>query len=90
MNPFKLLNVNYNATTVEIIRAAAYAMRERKYSIQDIAAAQKALIDPLSNKVNRFINFLNTKNPAANIKVLPPEDVSVSSLEYDPVLKTKI
>ncbi len=84
MNPFKLLNVDENASPSEIIQAMAKAMQERKYPIQDIAQAQKGLIDPIANKGYRFINFINIQSLLADINLLPPEDISITTLEYKP------
>ncbi|MFH1259567.1 MAG: hypothetical protein ABII74_07150 [Elusimicrobiota bacterium] len=83
MNPFKLLNVAESASPAEIIQAMAKAMQERKYPIQDIAQAQKGLIDPIANKGYRFINFINIQS-LFDINLLPPEDISITTLEYKP------
>lgn len=88
MNPYKILNVSRDAAKSEIIRSAGRAMRERKYPVQVIAQAQKALLDPVSNKAEEFINFINIKPLLEEFKISRPDNVSISGLEYKPVLKT--
>jgi len=57
MNPYTVLNIDRRASKREIIAAAALAMRKRDYSGQEIAAAQKELLDPVSKAVHDFIQF---------------------------------
>ncbi len=59
MNPYAVLNIDRNASKREIIAAATLAMRKRDYSGQEIAIAQKELIDPVLKAVHDFIQFLD-------------------------------
>ncbi len=70
MNPFKVLNIDQKASKSEIIQAVAVAMRERKYTAQDLASAQKMLFDPVSKAVNEFLHFidLNTLKQQTDLK----------------------
>lgn len=58
MNPYVVLNIDSRATKQEIIRAAARALRERKYSGREIAEAQRELLDPVTKGVHDFLQFL--------------------------------
>lgn len=55
MNPYKVLNIDQNAGDQEILNAVARAMRERKYSVKEIAEARMKLMDPVSKSVENFI-----------------------------------
>ena len=58
MNPYKILNANPNMTHREILQAAALAMRTREYSVQEIAIAQKELMNPVTKACHDFIHFI--------------------------------
>jgi len=59
MNPYSILNVNKNSTQQEIMQAVAIAMKEKKVSVNEIALAQKALLNNQTKSIHDFINFLN-------------------------------
>lgn len=58
MNPLRVLNLKKGATKRDIIQAAAAALRERKYAVQDVALAQQALMDPAAQAAYEFVSFL--------------------------------
>jgi len=62
MNPFKILSIKKDASSKEIIRAAAMAMRDRQYSAKEIAQAQKLLLDPVSRACHEFLHFIDLSN----------------------------
>ncbi len=57
MNPYAILSIDQQATKKEIITAAALALRQREYSGQEIAAAQRELLDPVAKAVHDFLLF---------------------------------
>lgn len=59
MNPFKILNIDRYASNREIIQAVALGMREKKYSAQELANAQKMLFDPISRACQEFLYFID-------------------------------
>ncbi|PXF58286.1 MAG: hypothetical protein C4B58_06950 [Deltaproteobacteria bacterium] len=82
MNPYKILSINKHPTKQSIIKAAAFAMRERKYDIKEIAAAQKELIDPISGITQQFLQFIDLKSLRDRLDLTRSEAQTVSSLEY--------
>ncbi|MBK6730612.1 MAG: molecular chaperone DnaJ [Bacteroidetes bacterium] len=45
-NPYEILKVNQDANKGEIMKAQILAMKEKKYSLQEIAVAVRQLLDP--------------------------------------------
>jgi hypothetical protein len=82
MNPYKVLGIDRSADKREILRATAFALRERKYSGREIAEAQKELMDPVSKAVHDFIHFVDVKPLLARISLTRPEPEGKSDLEY--------
>lgn len=71
MNPYKILNIDYHADKREIIEAAALAMREKKFSVQEVAIAQKEIMNPITGAAHDFLQFIDVKpmqNQCALIK----------------------
>ena len=62
MNPYKILNIDREADKKEIIRAAAVALRERRFSAREIALAQKELLDPATRSVHDYLQFLDMES----------------------------
>lgn len=75
MNPFKMLNIDPDATKQEIIRAVALGMRERKYSAHELAQAQKLLLDPVSASVQTFLHCIDQDPLKAQVEVKRPGNV---------------
>ncbi|OSZ81151.1 hypothetical protein CAP36_07925 [Chitinophagaceae bacterium IBVUCB2] len=46
INPYKILKVDQDAEKGEIMKAQLLAMKEKKYSLQEIAIAVRQLLDP--------------------------------------------
>lgn len=82
MNPYKILDINKHPTKRDIIQATALAMRERKYDVREIAAAQKELMDPISGGVQEFLQFIDLKPLQDRLDLTRSEVQTVSSLEY--------
>lgn len=60
MNPFKILNVGPDAEPAEVMCAAAQALRERRHSAREIAAARQMLMEPEQRAVLAFLHFTDT------------------------------
>ena len=73
MNPYKILNINSNVTKADIILAVTTAMRERKYSADKIARAQKELLNPISKAAHDFIQFLDIEPFLKAVDLTPPK-----------------
>ena len=82
MNPYKILSINKYPTKQDIIQAAAIAMRERKFDIKEIAAAQKELMDPIFGITQEFLQFIDLKSLRDRPDLTRSEAQTVSSLEY--------
>ncbi len=87
MNPLRVLNLKKGATKRDLLQAAAAALRERKYSVQDIALAQQALMDPAAQTAFEFVSFLDAGAP-------PPgpsgeAEVPAQPLEYLPIFEKR-
>ncbi|MEA3386405.1 MAG: hypothetical protein U9Q89_08185 [Thermodesulfobacteriota bacterium] len=82
MNPYKILSIDKYPTKRDIIQAAAVAMRERKYDVREIAAAQKELIDTISGAAQEFLQFIDLKSLRGRLDLTRSETQTVSSLEY--------
>jgi len=58
MDPFRILELTPDASSREIIQAAALALRKRQYSGHEIALAQKKLLDPVKKQAHAFLHSL--------------------------------
>ena len=85
MNPYKILDIERGAEKQDIIRAAARAMREKKYSVREIASAQKALMNPVSNAACEFLNSIEVKTLQYRLDISQPKALKKSCLEYRPI-----
>jgi hypothetical protein len=54
-NPYEILNVNQDADKGEIMKAQMQAMKEKKYTLQEIAIAAKQLLDPAKRLAADFM-----------------------------------
>lgn len=92
MNPYTILALDQQASSKEIIAAAALALRKRQYSGQEIAAAQRALLDPVAKAVHDFLLFpgLTLSSPPSlspGASSAPPADLTLKRLAiFDPPL----
>ncbi len=57
-------------------------MREKKYDVREVAAAQKELIDPISGAAQEFLQFIDLKSLRGRLDLTRSEAQTVSSLEY--------
>ncbi len=82
MNPFKILKIGHGASKPEIIRAAALAMREKKFSGRDVALAQKCLMNPISRITCEFTYLFDTKPLRDRLDPVPPKMPSAPDIKY--------
>ncbi len=86
MSPYKVLDVKRGAGKNDIIQAAARAMREKIYTIKEIAIAQKALMSTISNAAHEFLDFIDVKTLQGQLNLSQPAELTTESgLEYNPV-----
>ncbi len=54
-NPYEILNINQDANKGEIMKAQMNAMKEKKYSMQEISIAVRQLLDPAKRLAADFM-----------------------------------
>jgi len=57
-------------------------MKERKYDVKEIAAAQRELIDPISGAAQEFLQFIDLKPLQDRLDLTRSEVQTILSLEY--------
>ena len=70
-NPYKILNVSQDADRKEIMKAQMIAMKERKYSLQEIQIAVKQLLDSAKRLAADFMF-------PVKIKAKRPQKISIN------------
>ena len=80
MNPYKILNIDYHADKREIIEAAALAMREKKFSVQEVAIAQKEIMNPIIRAAHDFLQFIDVKPLQEQLILSKPREQTVFDL----------
>ena len=80
MNPYKILNIDYHADKREIIEAAALAMREKKFSVQEVAIAQKEIMNPIVRAAHDFLQFIDVKPLQKQLIPSKPREQTVFDL----------
>lgn len=74
-NPYEILKVTQDADKKEIMKAQMLAMKERRYSLQEIQIAVRQLLDPAKRLAADFMfpSKIKAKRPQ-NISVDVPVD----------------
>jgi hypothetical protein len=54
-NPYEILNIRQDAAKNEIMKAQMQAMKEKKYTLQEIAIAVRQLLDPAKRLAADFM-----------------------------------
>ncbi len=84
-NPYTILGVSQEAEKSEIMKAQMRAMKDRKYSIQEIQIAARQLLDPAKRLAADFM--FPAKIKAKRIQVIQTtlvyEDININSLNED-------
>lgn len=82
-NPYVILKVSQDATKEEIIKAQMLAMKEKKYSLQEIAVAVRQLLDPAKRLAADFM--FPAKVKAKRIQkiqiVIPADNIDLNDLD---------
>jgi len=76
-NPYQILNINQDADKKEIMKSQMIAMKERKYSLQEIGIAVRQLLDPAKRLAADF------RFPA-KIKAKLPQQISID-IHFDSI-----
>lgn len=81
-NPYHILGVPQNATKHEIAKGKILAMKARKYSLQEIALAEKQLLTPSKRLVADFMfpTRIKAKRPKSIITNLNPENIIIEDI----------
>jgi hypothetical protein len=87
-NPYEILNVNQDVENDDIMKAQMQAMKERKYSLQEIQIATRQLLDPAKRLAADFM--FPTRIKAKRIQKIhfdiPVEKIDLSDIndnEFD-------
>ena len=54
-NPYTILGVNQDADKAEIMKAKMFAMKKKEFPLQEIAVAEKQLLDPAKRLAADFM-----------------------------------
>ncbi len=79
MNPYEVLNASRGMTQKEIIQAVTLAMRNKEYSVQEIAIAQKELMNPVIKASHDFINFIEIPSSCNQLPERPNNTTSATN-----------
>ena len=80
MNPYKILNIDCHADKRKIIEAAALAMREKKFSVQEVAIAQKEMMNPINRAAHEFLQLIDVKPLQEQLILSKPREQTVFDL----------
>lgn len=69
-NPYEILNLKQDANKKEILQAKLLTMKERRYSLPEIAAAERQLLDPSKRLAADFMF-------PAKIKAKRPQKIAI-------------
>ena len=84
-NPYTILGVNQDAEKAEIMKAQMLAMKDKKYSLQEIQIAAKQLLDPSKRLAADFM--FPAKIKAKRIQVIQSnlsyQEININALNED-------
>ena len=82
-NPYQILNVSQDADKKEIMKAQMLAMKEKKYSLQEIATAAKQLLDPAKRLAADFMfpSKIKAKRPQKISVEVPEEIITLNDID---------
>jgi DnaJ-class molecular chaperone len=82
-NPYQILNIGQDADKKEIQKAQMLAMKEKKYSMQEIAVASKQLLDPAKRLAADFMYpaKIKSKRPQKIEVVIPIEEIRITDID---------
>jgi hypothetical protein len=81
-NPYSILGVSQDAEKAEIMKAQMMAMKDKKYSLQEIQIAAKQLLDPAKRLAADFMFPAKIKARRIQIiqSILDYQDINVNAL----------
>jgi hypothetical protein len=84
-NPYKVLNIPQDATKEEIIKGKILAMKEKRFSLQEIQMAEKQLLTPARRLVADFMfpSKIKAKRPRLIVINVEPENFDLSKIDTD-------
>lgn len=82
-NPYQILNVSQDADKKEIMKAQMLAMKEKKYSLQEIALAAKQLLDSAKRLAADFMfpSKIKAKRPQKLSVEVPEEKITLNDID---------
>lgn len=82
-NPYKILKVNQDADKNEIMKAQMIAMKEKIYSLQEIATAARQLLDPAKRLAADFMfpSKIKAKRPQKIYVEAPEEKITLNDID---------
>lgn len=82
-NPYTILNLNQDAEKGEIMKAQLMAMKEKKYSLQEIHLAARQLLDPAKRLAADFMFLTKIRSKRIQkIQVkIPEEKIDLSDID---------
>lgn len=82
-NPYQTLNVNQDAARSEIMKAQMLAMKEKKYSLQEIQIAVRQLLDPAKRLAADFMfpSKIKAKRPQKISIDIPLEKIDLNDID---------
>ena len=82
-NPYQILNVSQDADKKEIMKAQMLAMKEKKYSLQEIALDAKQLLDPAKRLAADFMfpSKIKAKRPQKLSVEVPEEKITLNDID---------
>lgn len=82
-NPYKILKVTQDADKKEIMKAQILAMKERKYSLQEIQIAVRQLLDPSKRLAADFMfpSKIKAKRPQKISVDIPVQKINLNDID---------
>ena len=82
-NPYEILKVTQNADKKEIMKAQMLAMKERRYSLQEIQIAVRQLLDPAKRLAADFMfpSKIKAKRPKKISIDVPVDKIDLNDID---------
>jgi len=82
-NPYEILNVSQDADKGEIMKAQMLAMKEKKFSLQEIQVAVRQLLDPAKRLAADFMfpSKIKAKRIQKIVVEIPEEKINLNDID---------
>ena len=82
-NPYEILKVTQDADKKEIMKAQMLAMKERRYSLQEIQIAVRQLLDPAKRLAADFMfpSKIKAKRPQKLSVDVPVDTIDLNDID---------